>query len=103
MILILCSGAVVMLCIILIGYLVFFRKPYHIKKETGNGSVTVTLDTRTALSRASLICADGKDGLRFERKNIKAGETIVFVYPAGEGKPCLIVEAVSGNAQTFEI
>jgi len=103
MILILCAGAVVLLCIILIGYLVFFQKPFHFKKEIDRGNATVTLEAKAALSRASLVCASGKDELRFERKNIKAGETIVFVYPAGLGNARLIVEAVSGNAQTFEV
>ena len=103
MILILIAGAVVLLCSLVICYLFLFSKPFSFSKTIKDDSASLIFSTRRDIQRVLLSCGSGKCEIKFERRNIRNGETIEFVYPLSLEKAKLVVEMGPEGVKTFDI
>ncbi|MBI5046913.1 hypothetical protein HZC07_04255 [Candidatus Micrarchaeota archaeon] len=93
---ILCGG--VALIIVLVLIILNLRSFSYSRKDDGN-STCITITAKRNLERITLIVPLGKETLKFERKRIRKGVSVDFVFPRSKKQAKLIVEAESGHAQ----
>jgi hypothetical protein len=98
-----CAGTVILLCIIALIYVLLgFRKFSYKKKSMGNQTSLVVVANRD-LFRIAVLARFNKEEITFERRRIRKGQSVEFVYPRSDQKAKLIVEAESGHARAYEV
>jgi len=102
-ILLVAAALVIVICIIIVGYLLLNQKPYTFARSEKGTGTSLLFDARRDVRSISVSDGESARALRFERKNIKGGETVEFVFPGISSKLILIVEEGSGSARTYEI
>jgi len=99
-----CAGAVVLVCLIAIVYLLVggFRQFSYKKRTTGAQTSLVVMANRD-LFRIGVDARFNNEQITFERRRIKKGQSVEFVYPRSDQKAKLTVEAESGHARVYEV
>jgi hypothetical protein len=98
-----CAGALILLIIVVVVFLIFGRRPfsYHKRKEGSNTCLTIT--AKRNLAKVSVFARFGGEAIKFERKRIRKGQSVDFVFPASKKKTKLVVESEKGKERAFEI
>lgn len=99
-----CAGTVIVLCLIAIIYLVVggFRQFSYKKKAMGTQTSLIVIANRD-LFRIGVVARFNSEQITFERRRIKKGQTVEFVYPRSDQKAKLTVEVESGHARVYEV
>ncbi|MDD5339994.1 MAG: hypothetical protein PHV13_01965 [Candidatus ainarchaeum sp.] len=98
-----CAGTVILLCVIALIYVLLgFRKFSYRKKDMGSQTSLVVKANRD-LFRIAVVARFNKEEITFERRRIRKGQSVEFVYPRSDQKAKLIVEAESGHARAYEV
>ncbi len=98
-----CAGTVVLLCLVAIIYIVLGLKQFGYRKTVHGNSVSLSVSANRDIFRVAVAApCDGGD-VNFERRRIRKGQTIEFVYPRSNRKAKLTVEAESGRARVYEV
>ncbi len=98
-----CAGTVIVLCVIALIYVLLgFRKFSYKKKNMGTQTSLVVLANRD-LFRIAVVARFNKEEITFERRRIRKGQSVEFVYPRSDQKARLTVEVESGHARTYEV
>lgn len=92
-------GSMVVIIFILIIYLLFFSRPFRYKKKQTKDKTCIAITAKKNLSRITLVAEE----ITFERRRIRKGQNIEFVYPHSEKPVKLIVVGESGRAHHLEI
>ncbi|MBU0592066.1 hypothetical protein KKF81_00650 [Candidatus Micrarchaeota archaeon] len=99
-----CVVSVLLIGIIIIAYFVFTSKPFKYSKTTESKNTHITLTANKNLHQVSVQAKFGNEKIQFERKKIKKGQTIDFVYPFSNEKATLTVVEESGSKpKVFDI
>ncbi len=98
-----CAGAIILVCLVLIAYLLFGLKPFKHSKKVGKNNTTLTITAKRNLYKVSVIAKFGREKIKFERKRIRKDQTVDFVYPSSGEPAKLIVEVESGKQRVFEV
>jgi hypothetical protein len=99
-----CAGTVALVCIIAIIYiLVGGLKPFRYKKTAMGNQTSLVVIANHDLFRIGVVARFNHEQITFERKRIRKGQSVEFVYPRSDQKAKLTVEVVSGHLQAYEI
>ena len=97
-------GFVVVLSIIVILILLFvFNRPYSCSRKVKGNETIFTLDAKKPISSIEIVGKFGDEKIKFQRKDIKKGEKIEFVYPASTEPASVTLEMEKGKPKTFEV
>jgi len=99
MILEICAGLVIVVCIVLIIYLLTrSRSSVSIEKKTEGGNVKLSMKANKDIRQID-VSGQNEDGeeIRFMRKDLKKGETVEFVFPLTRNPLQITVTDESGN------
>ena len=91
--LLICGGT---LLLALIVWLITLR-PFIYRRKNDANSTCITIIPKRNLERVTLIVPLGKETIKFERKRIRKGVNIDFVFPLSNKPAQLTVELESGH------
>ncbi len=95
---------VIILAIIVILVLLFIvNRPYSCKKKVKGQQTIFSLNANRDIARVEVVGKFNGESIKFERKNIKKGESIEFAYPASTEPASVTIEIEKGNLKTFEV
>ncbi len=97
------ASVIIVICILVAAYLLLNQKPYTFAKSATGAGTSLLFDAKRDVRSISVSDGPGKKALKYERKNIKGGETVEFVFPNTDNKLILIVEEGSGSERTYEV
>ncbi len=72
----------VLICLAVIAYLLFFSKPISFERTQEDFEIKLQVKANRDIDKMTL----SADDLSFVRKNVKAGDVIEFNYPVSEAK-----------------
>jgi hypothetical protein len=98
-----CAGIIVILVLVGLLWLVLGMKPFTFKKKKEGSGTCLTITAKRNLASVILYARFGSEEIRFERKRIRKGQSVDFVFPSSEKKIKLVVETDPGNERTIEV
>jgi len=98
-----CAGVLLIAAIAAMIYLVSSLKAFTYSKKKEGGNISLTVKAKRNLNRVSVVAWSEDGDVDFERRRIRKGQSIDFVYPYSDKKAKLVIEAESGNAQILEV
>ena len=99
----LCAGAVVIACIAAVAYLLTRSKPVKYEKRLEGGNTCLAITANQDLAAITVTARFDSEEINFERKRIRKGQSVEFVYPHSSQSATLTVQAVSGKTLVFEV
>lgn len=97
------AAGIMVLCILLILYLLFGSKPVKYQKKVYGGNTSLVITAKCNLAKVLVTAKFDQEEIAFERKRIRKGQTIEFVYPSSKNPAKLIVQTESGRTLAFEV
>jgi hypothetical protein len=98
-----CAGALILLSLAIVVYLLFGRRPFTYSKRAGEKNTDLAITARRNIRKVSLTVKAENEDMTFERGRIKKGQTVDFVYPSSKERAKLTVEDESGKKKAYEI
>ncbi len=98
-----CAGALILLFLVVVVYLIFGRRPFTYSKRAGEKNTDLSITARRNLRKISVTVKVDNEDMTFERGRIKKGQTVDFVYPSSKEHAKLTVEGESGKKKVYEI
>jgi hypothetical protein len=84
-------------------FLLLNRRPFRYEKRKEGQNICLSVTAKKNLDRVVVTARFDGEEISFERKRIRKGQCVDFVFPASEKKIKLLVAAESGSAQEFEV
>ena len=98
-----CAGSVILLCLMAIAYILLGFRQFSYKKKNMGTQTSLVVAANRDLFRIAVVARFGREEITFERKRIRKGQSVEFVYPRSDQKASLTVEAESGHARAYEV
>lgn len=98
-----CVGTLALLIVVILAILVLGSGSFTYRKKSENGNTTLTVTAKRNLDHISVVAKAGEEDIKFERKRIRKGQSVDFVYPASKTPAKLTVEMDPGNVKTIEV
>ena len=97
-------GFVIIFSLLVIVVLFFiFNRPYSCSRKIKGKETIFTLDAKKDIASVDIVGKFGNEKIKFQRKDIKKGEQIEFVYPASTEPASVTIEMEKGKTKTFEV
>ena len=100
---IVCFGGLLLLIVILVALLALGSGAFSYRKRSEGHNTCLSITARRNIARVCLIVKIGNDDITFERRRIRKGQSVDFVYPATKNPGKLTVEVEPGNVRTVEV
>ncbi|MFH0884476.1 MAG: hypothetical protein V1861_02090 [Candidatus Micrarchaeota archaeon] len=98
-----CAGILVLVAIGLIAFVILGMKAFSYEKRKEGSNTCLTVKAKRNIAKVSVQATFGKEDILFERKRIRKGQSVDFVFPSSDKPAKLIVETDSGASQTIEV
>lgn len=98
-----CAGGLILAVLIAVLLLIFGLRPFTYSKRKEGSNTCLTITAKRDLARVTVFARFGSEAIKFERKRIRKGQSIDFVFPASKKKTKLVVETEKGKEKAFEI
>lgn len=98
-----CAGVLILLALIVVIFITVSLKPFTYEKRKDGNNTCLTLTAKRNLNRISVLARLDNEEITFERKRIRKGQSVDFVYPASQKTSKLTVEAESGHVRVLEV
>jgi hypothetical protein len=98
-----CVGAVALVLIIIVSLVLLGSGPFTYRKRSEGGNTCLTVTAKRNLDHISVVAKAGEEEIMFERKRIRKGQSVEFVYPSSKDPARLTVEVESGHARVVEV
>ncbi|MFH1785571.1 MAG: hypothetical protein ABH842_04020 [Candidatus Micrarchaeota archaeon] len=99
----LCNGGLVLALIIVIILFSISLKPFKYKKKLEGKNTCLTITAKKNIDRVVVKIWVSGEQMVFERKRIRRGQQIDFVFPTSKKPIKLMVEVEAGNQRVFEV
>ncbi len=97
-------GFIIVFAVIVIIILLFiFNRPYSCNRKVKGDETVFSFDAKKDIAKVEVIGKFGNENIKFQRKDIKKGEHVEFVYPASTDPASVTIETEKGNQKTFEV
>lgn len=100
---IICTGTLILGIIGVIALIVLNMRAFSIQRRKEGGNTCLTIMAKRNLALVRVEAKFGNEEIRFERKRVRKGQSVDFVFPQSEKKVKLVVEDESGSVQTREV
>ena len=97
------AGALILICLIIIAYLLLGSKPVSFTKTVGKRNTSLSIRARRNIHKLSVKASFGGERITFERKRVRKDQTVDFVYPSSKDPAKLIIEVVPGKKQEYDV
>jgi hypothetical protein len=99
-----CAGALIIVALLVIVLILKGIRPFTYQKKTDGGTTMLTVTAKRNLNRVSVLAKFGSnESVTFERRRIRKGQGVEFVYPASKAPARLTVEVESGYVRVFDV
>jgi len=100
---IVCAGALILTVILVVLFLIFGMRPFRYNKRKEGSNTCLEITAKRDLAKVTVFARFGSEQIRFERKRIRKGQSIDFVFPESKKKTKVVVETEKGKEKAFEI
>ncbi len=98
-----CAGTLIILVLAMVVYFIINLKPFSHERRKEGTNTCLTITAKHNLNKVTVTASvDGED-VTFERRRIRKGQSVDFVYPLSPKPAKLTVEVESGNVQALEV
>lgn len=98
-----CAGALILLALAVVVFLALNLKPFTYEKRKEGNNTCLSVTAKRNLNKVSVTASAGGEDITFERRRIRKGQRVDFVYPQSQKPAKLIVEVESGHVQAVEV
>lgn len=95
-----CVGALLLVIVIIV---LLTSKPFKYEKRQEGDNTCLTITAMRTIDRVVIVVTENKEKMTFERKRIKKGQKIDFVFPTPKKPIKVIVEMGDNNQRVFEV
>lgn len=95
---VLCVGALLLILLVIVILIILTSKPFKYEKKQEGDNTCLTVTAMREIERVMVMVTNNKEKMTFERKRIKKGQRIDFVFPTSK-KPIKLIVEVDGNHQ----
>ncbi|VVC02744.1 Uncharacterised protein [Candidatus Bilamarchaeum dharawalense] len=100
---ILCNGALILALVVIVILIILNMKPFKCEKKMEGNNTCLTITAKRNIDRVLVKVWMSGDHMTFERKRIRKGQQVDFVFPTSKKPIRLTVEVEPGNQRTFEV
>lgn len=98
-----CAGILIIIAFGVIAFVILGLKAFSYEKRKEGSNTCLTVNAKRNLTKVTVQAKFGNEEISFERKRVRKGQSIEFVFPASEKPAKLIVETETGNPQVVEV
>ncbi|MCI0504408.1 hypothetical protein L0Y65_06930 [Candidatus Micrarchaeota archaeon] len=98
-----CAGILILAAIGVIAFVIMGMKAYSFEKRKEGANTCLTVIAKRNLSKVTVQARFGNEEIKFERKRIRKGQSVEFVYPASDKSARLTVETETGSPHSVEV
>ncbi len=98
-----CAGAIIIACIAAIAYLLTSTGKVKCERTNKDGKAWIKIIANKEIPKVEIIGKFGKEEIKFERKDIKKGQTIEFSYPQSSEKAKVTLYDEHGKPEVIEL
>jgi len=98
-----CAGILILIAIGVIAFVILGLKAFSYEKRKEGANTCLTIIAKRNLAKVTVQARFGNEEIKFERKRIRKGQSVEFVYPASDKPAKLIVETETGSPQVAEV
>jgi hypothetical protein len=98
-----CAGVLILAAVIVLVTIILNLKAFDYRKRKDGQNTCLTVNAKKNLGKITVQARFGNEDIKFERKRVRKGQSIDFVYPASNKAAKLIVETESGSVQVVEV
>ncbi len=98
-----CAGLLILAAIAVLAMIILNLKAFTYTKRKEGANTCLTVTAKRNLARVSVIARFGEEEITFERKRIRKGQSVDFVFPRSDRKARLVVESEVGSPHTVEV
>jgi hypothetical protein len=98
-----CAGILILIAAGIIAFVVLGLKAFSYEKRKEGGNTCLTINAKRNLAKVTVVAGIGNDEIRFERKRIRKGQSVDFVYPSSDKPAKLTVETETGSPHSLEV
>jgi len=98
-----CAGLLILGAIIVLAMVILNLKAFSYSKRKEGTNTCLTVMAKRNLARVSVVARFGDEEITFERKRIRKGQSVEFVFPQSDRKAKLTVESEVGSPHTLEV
>ena len=99
---VLLAGAAVAVVLLAVALILMRRRAFKVSRRIEGQNTCITLHARGNLERISLVAGVNGEDMAFERRRVRKGQSIEFIFPTSEKKARITVVLESGATQTAE-
>lgn len=96
-----CNGGLVLALVLVVIFFLTMRKPFKYHKKIEGPNTCLTITAKRNIDKIAVKISE--ESLVFERKRIRRGQKIDFVFSTSKKPIKLIVEVEAGNQRVFEV
>jgi hypothetical protein len=98
-----CAGILILIALGVIAFVIIGLKAFSYEKRKEGSNTCLTVRAKRNLNKVTVQASFGNDDIKFERKRIRKGQSVDFVFPSSDKPAKLVVETDSGSVQTVEV
>ncbi|NYZ74092.1 hypothetical protein H0O00_03040 [Candidatus Micrarchaeota archaeon] len=98
-----CAGSLILLVLALVLYFFINLNPFSYDKRKEGVNTCLTITAKHNLNKVTVTANVDGDDVTFERRRIRKGQSVDFVYPLSPKPAKLTVEVESGNVRALEV
>lgn len=99
----LCVGAFLLILLAIVIVIILTLKPFKYEKKDEGGNTCLTITAMRQIDKIIIVVTNNKEKMTFERKRIKKGQRIDFVFPTSKKPIKLIVEVDNNYQRVFDV
>ena len=98
-----CAGILILVAVGVIAFVILGLKAFSYEKRKEGTNTCLTVMAKRNLSKVTVQASFGNEEISFERKRIRKGQSVDFVYPSSDKPARLTVETETGSPQTVDV
>jgi hypothetical protein len=98
-----CAGLLILGAVIALVFVILNLRAFSYSKRKEGGNTCLTVRAKRNLARVCVVARFGDEEITFERKRIRKGQSVDFVFPSSDKKAKLTVEAEVGAPHSVEV
>ena len=98
-----CAGILILIVAGIIAFVILGLKAFSYEKRKEGSNTCLTVTAKRNLTKVTVQASFGNEEISFERKRIRKGQSVDFVYPSSDKPARLIVESETGRPHAVDV
>lgn len=98
-----CAGILILVAVGVIAFVIIGTKAYGYEKRKEGANTCLTVFAKRNLARVTVQARFANEEIKFERKRIRKGQSVDFVFPSSDKPARLTVETETGSPHSVDV